>query len=70
MPEPQSGQRLLVKGALEVSTAVLFDKAIGKSKPIQADYIGLDVPDIYVYGFGLDFNGIGRNMADLYAYNN
>ena len=63
-------QRLLVKGALEVSTAVLFDKAIGKSKPIQADYIGLDVPDIYVYGFGLDFNGIGRNMADLYAYNN
>lgn len=62
--------RLLRKGAAAVATAVLFDKAIDKNKSIQADYIGLNVPDVFVYGFGLDFNGIGRNMADLHAYNN
>ena len=60
--------RLVKQGALSVKTAVLFDKVIEKAKPINVDYFGLTVPNIYVYGFGLDFNEIGRNMSHLYAY--
>ncbi len=62
--------KLNKQGASSVETAVLFDKIIDKPKPLLASYVGLKVPNIYVYGFGLDFNGIGRNMAHLYAYKN
>ena len=59
---------LIEMGAKEVLIAVLFDKKIDKIKPIKADFFGLEVPDAYVYGFGLDFKGIGRNIPHLYAH--
>ena len=46
----------------------LFDKKIDKAKPIRADFSGLEVPNAYVYGFGLDFKGIGRNIPHLYVH--
>ena len=61
-------ERLTKYNPLSVETAVLFDKLIDKQKPLDADYVGLKVPNFYVYGFGLDFDGIGRNMPHLYAY--
>ena len=60
--------RLKKYNPLSIECAVLFDKLIDKPKPIDADYVGLKVPNFYVYGFGLDFNGIGRNIPHLYAY--
>lgn len=33
----------------------------------RIDYIGLEIPDKFVVGFGLDYNGYGRNYKDLYA---
>ena len=61
-------RELLRLGAKQVLIAVLFDKKIEKTKPIKSDFTGLDVPDAYVYGFGLDFKGIGRNIPHLYAH--
>ncbi len=49
--------------------AVLFNKKLRIKKSTKADFMSLDVPDKYVYGFGLDFDGIGRNIQHLYAYN-
>ena len=60
-------KNLIAMGAKQVLIAVLFDKKIDKIKPIKADFSGLEVPDSYVYGFGLDFKGIGRNIPHLYA---
>jgi len=60
-------KNLIEMGAKQVLIAVLFDKKIEKIKPIKADFFGLEVPDAYVYGFGLDFEGIGRNIPHLYA---
>jgi hypoxanthine phosphoribosyltransferase len=60
-------EKLKSWGAKEIKSAVLFNKEI-KNKVTKADFKCLDVPDYYVYGFGLDFNGIGRNMPHLYAY--
>ena len=63
-------EKLLFLGAKQVITSVLFEKYIKEVKSIEADFIGLEIPDKYVFGFGLDFDGIGRNMPHLYAYNN
>jgi len=62
-------EKLLFLGAKKVFTAALFDKWIKSEKSIEADFVGLNIPDKYVFGFGLDFDGIGRNMPHLYAYN-
>ena len=59
--------KLLTQGARDIKSAVLFNKAI-EHKVGYADFFCLEVPDSYVYGFGLDFNGIGRNIPHLYAH--
>lgn len=54
-------------GAAEVLTAVFADKANGKKKPISADFVGLTVPDRFVFGFGMDAGGVWRNLPAVYA---
>ena len=61
-------KKLIECGAKKVFIIVLFDKKIDKTKPIRADFSGLEVPNAYVYGFGLDFKGIGRNIPHLYVH--
>ena len=60
-------QRLLQNGAAHCYTAVLADKCLGKDKPVVADFIGLTVPDRYVFGFGMDVRGAWRNLPAIYA---
>ena len=60
-------QRLLDMGASEVILAVFADKAIGKSKPVQADIVGLVIPNRFVVGFGMDAYGYWRNLPGLWA---
>jgi hypoxanthine phosphoribosyltransferase len=59
--------KLLAQGARRVLTAVLADKALGRAKPIAADFVGLSVPDRYVFGFGMDAYGLWRNLPAIYA---
>jgi len=54
-------------GAAEVRTAVFCDKLIGRDKPVKADYVGVTVPDRYVFGFGMDVYGAWRNLPAVYA---
>ncbi len=54
-------------GAKAVYTTVLVEKTLEKTKPIQADFIGLTVPDAYVFGFGMDVYGWWRNLDGIYA---
>ncbi len=54
-------------GAARVWSAVLTNKDNGLSKPIQADFVGLDVPDRYVFGCGMDAYGLWRNLPAIYA---
>ena len=60
-------QRLLDMGAAEVILAVFADKAIGKKKPVQADIVGLVIPNRFVVGFGMDAYGYWRNLPGLWA---
>ena len=54
-------------GAAEVLLAVFVDKLNGRSKPVSADFVGLTVPDRFVFGFGMDIHGAWRNLPAIYA---
>jgi hypoxanthine phosphoribosyltransferase len=60
---------LLQDGASKVLSAVLTDKEHGRPKPVTANYIGLPLPDRYVFGCGMDAYGLWRNLPDIYALN-
>ena len=60
-------QKCLELGARQVKVAVLVEKDIAWSKPIQADFVGLRVPDRYVFGCGMDVYGWWRNLPAIYA---
>jgi hypoxanthine phosphoribosyltransferase len=54
-------------GAREVKIAVLCKKHIDNFLPaIEADYIALDVPDAYIFGYGMDYEGGWRNAPGIY----
>jgi hypoxanthine phosphoribosyltransferase len=57
----------LALGAAQVKVAVLTEKDLGQAKPIEADYVGLVVPDRYVFGCGMDVYGWWRNLPAIYA---
>ena len=60
-------KRLLEMGAAKVYSAVFADKAIGRAKPVTADFVGVTVPNRYVFGFGMDAYGLWRNLPAIYA---
>jgi len=62
-------EQLMTMKPKSITNVVLFEKQLDIKKEIFAHYVGLDVPDAYVFGFGLDFNGAGRNIPDLYSFN-
>ena len=59
--------KLLHMGATRVWSAVLTNKDNGLIKPIRADFVGLDVPNRYVFGCGMDVYGLWRNLPAIYA---
>ena len=56
------------QGAIEVKIAVLCEKLHDRRvEGIEADYVALEVPDRYVYGYGMDYQEQGRNLPGIYA---
>ena len=60
-------QKCLEQGAARVVIAVLVEKALDHVKPISADFVGLTVPNAYVFGCGMDAYGWWRNLPAIYA---
>lgn len=60
-------ERVLGLGARAFYCAVLTDKTKTTLKPIGADFVGLSVPDRYVFGCGMDVRGAWRNLPAIYA---
>jgi hypoxanthine phosphoribosyltransferase len=50
-----------------VRIATLFFKPEAYRKKIALDYVGIKVPNKFLVGYGLDHNGLGRNLKDIYA---
>jgi hypoxanthine phosphoribosyltransferase len=55
------------QGATSVYTAVLINKKLDHKKPIIADFVGLEVENRYLFGYGMDYKGYLRNAAGIYA---
>lgn len=56
-----------LQAAKDVKVAILVEKLLNKTKPISANYIGLSVPNRYVFGCGMDVYGWWRNLPAIYA---
>ncbi len=50
-----------------IAVASLFFKPQSYRKSIAIDYVGIEIPNDFVIGWGLDYNGYGRNFEDIYA---
>ncbi|MCX8164758.1 MAG: hypoxanthine phosphoribosyltransferase [Aquificaceae bacterium] len=60
--------RLLeLKGAKEIKTCVLLDKRERRKVYLEADFVGFEVPNLFLVGYGLDWDEEGRNLKDIYA---
>lgn len=47
--------------------ATAFFKPSAYTKKLKIDYIGLEIPNDFVVGYGLDYDGLGRNLKDVYV---
>ena len=46
--------------------ATLFFKPKAYKKDVKIDYIGIEIPNKFIVGFGLDYDGLGRNLPEVY----
>ena len=60
-------QELRRRGAASVRSLVLLRKAGRAEVAIQPDFVGFDIPDAFVVGYGLDFDGAWRHLPYLAA---
>ena len=52
--------------AKEVKLATLLFKPDAFQKEYKIDYIGMKIPNDFIVGYGLDYDGLGRNYPDIY----
>jgi len=50
----------------EIKIATMFFKPAAYRKKIPLDYVGMEIANEFIIGYGLDYNGYGRNLRDLY----
>ncbi|NOY16914.1 MAG: hypoxanthine-guanine phosphoribosyltransferase [Gammaproteobacteria bacterium] len=60
-------ENLQKAGAAEVQSVVLTVKQCPRIKDVDVTYRGVDVPDRYVFGCGMDYRGYWRNLPQIYA---
>ena len=53
-------------GAKSVEAVALLRKSQAREKNIDVKYVGFELNDEFVLGYGLDYDGLGRNTRDLY----
>jgi hypoxanthine phosphoribosyltransferase len=46
---------------------VLVEKKLRVQKPIRADFVGLEIEDRFVFGYGMDAKGYWRNLPEIRA---
>ncbi|MEI6488030.1 MAG: hypoxanthine phosphoribosyltransferase [Bacteroidota bacterium] len=54
-------------GAAEIKIATLLFKPEAYTRSIPIEYTAIVVPNDFLVGYGLDYNGLGRNLQDIYV---
>ncbi len=55
------------KNPKAVKIATLLFKPDACKRNLNLDYVGMEIPNEFIVGYGLDYNGYGRNLADIYT---
>ncbi len=50
----------------EIRVATLLQKPAAMVKEVRLDYVGMEIPNDFVLGYGLDYEGYGRNLKEIY----
>jgi hypoxanthine phosphoribosyltransferase len=53
-------------GTKSVEIVTLIRKAAAREHAVQPKYVGFDIENEFVLGYGLDYEGLGRNLRDIY----
>lgn len=53
-------------GAKSIEILTLLHKPEVNKNPVDLRYVGFEIPDKFVVGYGLDYDGYGRNLKDIY----
>jgi hypoxanthine phosphoribosyltransferase len=62
-------QILSNKNARSIKIATLLYKPEAYKKSHRIDYVGLEIPNAFVLGYGLDYDGLGRNLRSIFVLN-
>lgn len=55
------------KGAAESRICTMLLKPDAYKKDVRLDYVGMEIPNDFIVGFGLDYDELGRNLKDIYV---
>ena len=58
--------QLLNLAPASIKIATLLHKPEALKHPLKLDYIGFEVPNKFLLGYGLDYDGLGRNLNEIY----
>lgn len=58
---------LVKKEVKQIKVATFLLKPDAYKKDIKVDYVGMEIPNDFVVGYGLDYDGLGRNMKSIYV---
>jgi len=61
-------ERLEESNVKSIKIATLFYKPAAYKKRIPLTYVGLEIPNDFIVGYGLDYDGLGRNLKDIYTW--
>jgi len=58
---------ILHRGPESLKIATFLSKPDALTHEVRADYVGFEIPNNFVVGYGLDYDGLGRNLPELYT---
>lgn len=58
---------LQAKGANEIYVATFLQKPAALKRDVRVDYVAMKIPNEFIVGYGLDYDGYGRNLKDIYT---
>jgi hypoxanthine phosphoribosyltransferase len=58
---------LTKKEVKQIKVASFLLKPEAYKKDIKVDYVGMEIPNAFVVGYGLDYDGLGRNMKEIFV---